>query len=254
MRLKNKVVVITGAAAGMGKAMALKFAAEGAKLVLGDLNEGQLNEVISDISVDGSQAVGVVGNIAKQTDAELLISTAIQQFGRIDVLINNAGVLDKFQGVGEVSDEIWERLISINLNGPMYTSRKAVQAMLEQGVGSIINISSTAGVSGASAGVAYTAAKHGVIGMTRSTAWIYAQKGIRCNAILPGGTKTALMESFDPSKLDPLGYERIGAFLNIMPGLLEASHIADLAVFLASDDSRMVNGAIIPADMGWLAS
>lgn len=254
MRLNGKVAVITGAGSGMGRATTELFAAEGASVVASDWNAKTLDEVVAEVSTRGGKITGIKGNVAVRADAEAMIDLAIKTYGRIDVLVNNAGVMDYNQGVGALTDDVWERLMGINLNGPMFTSRRAVQLMLAAGGGSIINVASTAGVSGAVAGAAYTAAKHGLVGLTRNTAWMYTQKGIRCNAILPGGTNTNIVTGFDPSKWDADGTQRVGVFQAAIPGILESVDIAQLALFLASDESRFINGAIIPADAGWLAT
>ncbi len=254
MRLNGKVAVITGAGSGMGRATTELFISEGASVIASDWNAKTLDEVVAEVSAKGGKITGIKGNVAVRGDAEAMIDLAVKTYGRIDVLVNNAGVMDYNQGVGALADDVWERLLGINLNGPMFTSRRAVQLMLESGGGSIINVSSVAGVSGAVAGAAYTASKHGLVGLTRNTAWMYAQKGIRCNAILPGGVNTNIVMSMDMSKMNADGTERVGAFHAAMPGILEAVEIARLALFLASDESRFINGAIIPADAGWLAT
>jgi NAD(P)-dependent dehydrogenase (short-subunit alcohol dehydrogenase family) len=253
MRLHGKVAVVTGAASGIGLAIATKFAAEGASIVAGDWNAERLESAVAVIKANGGTIVGVQGNIADEASAESLIARAIGDYGRLDALCNVAGVMDYMQGIGEMTDEIWRRVMGINLDGPMFTSRKAVQYMLEHGGGSIINISSTAGIHGGAAGAAYTASKHAVVGLTRNTAWMYAQRGIRCNAICPGATKTHIAETMPPDKIDPAGAARAQAFAALAPAYLEPEDIAGLAVFLASDESRLINGAIIPADGGWAA-
>jgi NAD(P)-dependent dehydrogenase (short-subunit alcohol dehydrogenase family) len=253
MRLKGKVIVITGGGGGMGRAIATVFAAEGAHLMLGEWNEESLTETLDEIRRLGGKAGGVRGNVAVQADAEGLIEAAVSHYGRIDVLVNNAGVIDTNQGVGELTDEIWERVIGINLNGPMYTSRKAVQHMLRQGGGNIINIASAAGLGGGSAGAAYTASKHALVGLTRNTAWTYTNKNIRCNAICPGGVVTGIHKNMDLSKADPLGLERNMLYWGTMPRTLQPEEIAKLALFLASDDSSCISGDIICADYGWRA-
>lgn len=187
MRLVDKVIVVTGAALGMGQAMARLFASEGAKVVAGDVNAQALEALTSEVTASGGIITGVHGNVAVRRDAEALVITAIDKYGRIDGLVNNAGIVDRFQPVGSLEDEVWERVLGVNLNGPMYTTRRAVQFMLEGSGGSIVNISSFAGASGAVSGVAYAVSKHGLVGLTRNTAWMYLQKGIRCNAIMPGG-------------------------------------------------------------------
>ncbi|MDB6100820.1 MAG: short-chain dehydrogenase/reductase [Gammaproteobacteria bacterium] len=254
MRLKSKVIVITGGGGGMGRAIATLFAAEGAQLVLGEWNEESLASALAEIRQHGGTATGLCGNVAVQAEAERLVEAAVSEYGRVDVLVNNAGVLDVNQGVGELSDAVWERVIGINLNGPMYTSRKAVQHMLRQGGGNIINIVSTAGVGGASAGAAYTVSKHGLVGLTRNTAWMYTHRNIRCNAICPAGVATQMAKGIDLSKVDPLGAERNGLYYGIMPRMLQPEEIAKLALYLASDDSACISGDIISADYGWRAA
>ncbi len=253
MQLQEKVAVVTGAASGIGMAIATRFAAEGASVVAGDWNAERLEVAVSNIKKSGGTIVGAQGNIADQASAESLIALAISTYGKLDVLCNVAGVMDYMQGVGELSDDIWRRVLSINLDGPMFTCRKAVQYMLEHGGGSIVNIASTAGIHGGAAGAAYTASKHAVVGLTRNTAWMYAQKGIRCNAICPGATKTNIGETMPPERMDPAGSQRAQTFAALAPAYLDPSDIAGLALFLASDDSRHINGAIIPADAGWAA-
>lgn len=254
MRLKGKVAVITGAASGIGREMAKGFTAQGAAVVVGDWNTQRLEDVIASIQAAGGMIVGAQGNIAEQSTAESLVDLAVGTYGRIDILCNNAGVMDQNQGVGELSDEVWRRVLSINLDGPMFASRRAARHMVKQGSGSIINIASMAGLSGAAGGAAYTVSKHGLIGLTRSTAWMYGPKGIRCNAICPGGIRTNISESMDMRNLDYAGTERAQAFTAIMPAMLEPDEVASLALFLASDESRHINGAIISADAGWRAA
>lgn len=253
MRLEGKVTVITGAGSGIGLAMATLFASEGAQVVAGDWNAQRLDEAVATIKNSGGAIVGAQGNIADQEAAEGLVDLAVSTYGRIDVLVNNAGVMDYMQGVGELSNDMWRRVLGINLDGPMFTCRRALPHMVEQGRGSIVNVASTAGISGGAAGAAYTASKHGVVGLTRSTAWMYATRGVRCNAICPGGTKTNISETMPQDRLDPIGAQRAGAFASLIPAFLDPIDIANLALFLASDESRYINGAIIPADGGWKA-
>jgi NAD(P)-dependent dehydrogenase (short-subunit alcohol dehydrogenase family) len=254
LRLKDKVIVITGGGSGIGRSISTLFASEGAKLVIGDWNEQALADVLAEIRSRDGTASGVSGNMAVQADAENLVEAAVNTYGRIDVLVNNAGVIDNNQGVGELSDAVWERVIGVNLNGTMYTSRKAVQHMLRQGGGNIINMASSSGIGGGSAGAAYTASKHGLVGLTRNTAWVYTNKNIRCNAICPGGVMTPMAKSIDLSKVDPLGAERNGLYYGIMPKVLVPEDIAKLALYLAGDESTFLNGAIISADYGWRAA
>jgi NAD(P)-dependent dehydrogenase (short-subunit alcohol dehydrogenase family) len=254
MRLQGKSIVITGAASGMGRAMAIRFAAEGAQLVIGDRHEERLKEVTTNIRAAGGKVLSALGDIRHKETAEALVDVAISTHGRIDVLVNNAGIMDHFHGVGEVSDDLWRSVFATNVDAPMYTSRRAVPQMLRQGGGSIVNICSMSGYSGASAGAAYTASKHAILGLTRATAWRYAKQGIRCNAICPGAVRTNIEESMPKDKLDPTGFERAAAFFMLTAAILEPEEIAALALYLASDESRFVNGAAIGADSGMSAA
>lgn len=254
MRLTGKVAVITGAGSGMGRAMANLFAAEGARIVAAEWNAETLKAVIDEIKTAGGEITGVEGNVALQADCERIIDTAVQAYARIDVLCNNAGVMDTNQGVAELSNALWERVLGINLYGPMYLTRKAIPIMIAQGGGSIVNTASVAGLGGGAAGAAYTVSKHGLIGLTRNTAFVYAHDGLRCNAIAAGAVETNIMQSVDPTKMDPKGSARFNTWYAAIPGQLKARDIAELALFLASDESKMINGAIIPADAGWTAA
>jgi NAD(P)-dependent dehydrogenase (short-subunit alcohol dehydrogenase family) len=254
MKLNGKIAVITGGGSGMGREMAILFAKEGAKVVIGEWNEQTLDETVKLIRSTGGEITGVKGNVAVQAEAEALVDTAVTTYGRVDILVNNAGVIDNNEGVGELSNEMWERVMGINLNGPMYLSRRAIKNMTANHSGVILNIASVAGVSGAAAGAAYTTSKHALIGLTSNTAWRYVHEGIRCNAIAAGAVKTNITESVDMSKMDPAGSQRAQVYYGLIPAQLDALDIAKLALFLVSDDSRYINGAIIPADGGWLAA
>jgi NAD(P)-dependent dehydrogenase (short-subunit alcohol dehydrogenase family) len=254
MRLAEKVAVITGAASGIGLAIASRFAAEGAAVVAGDWNAERLDAAVERIRTAGGTIVGQPGNIAERAAAEDLVDLAVSTHGRLDILCNNAGVMDYMQGVGELSDDLWRRVLSINLDGPMFTSRRAVQQMRQQGAGSIINIASVGGLHGGAAGAAYTVSKHALVGLTRNTAWMYAKQGLRCNAICPGATATNIAETMPADRLDPAGSARAGEYAALIPAVLDPADIAALALYLASDESRHINGAIITADAGWTAA
>ena len=254
MRLEGKVAVITGAGSGMGRAMANLFAAEGAKIVAAEWNQTTLDEVIAEVKAAGGEIVGVQGDVSKQADCEAIVDKAVEAYGKVDVLCNNAGVMDLNAGAAEMDNAMWERVLGVNLNGPMYLTRKAVPAMKAGSGGSIINTASVAGVGGGAAGCAYTVSKHGVIGLTKNTAFRYCQEGIRCNAIVAGAVETNIMQSVDPTKMDPAGIARSQTWYAAIPGQLKATDIANLALFLASDESKLINGACIPADAGWTSA
>jgi NAD(P)-dependent dehydrogenase (short-subunit alcohol dehydrogenase family) len=251
MRLKDKVAVVTGAGSGMGLAIATLFVAEGAKVVAADWHEDALNAAVASI---GGAITGIKTNVADRAQAEAMVDKAVSAFGRIDILVNNAGVMDLFESVADVTNDTWKRVMSVNVDGPMDAMRRAVPLLLAQGGGAIVIIASVAGVGGGAAGAAYTASKHALIGLTKSTAYQYAKQGLRCNAIVSGGVTTNIMQSVDPSKLDQAALGRIGAWHAANPGMLEPIDIANAVLFLASPEARYINGVALPADMGWTAA
>jgi NAD(P)-dependent dehydrogenase (short-subunit alcohol dehydrogenase family) len=254
MRLDGKVAVITGAASGMGRAMANLFAAEGAKVVAADWHQDALDEVVAEVRAAGGEITGAQGNVAHKEDCERLIDTAVASYGRLGILCNNAGIMDEFQGVAELDDDVWEKVMAINLDGPMYLTRKAVPIMIAGGGGSIVNTTSAAALGGGAAGAAYTVSKHGLVGLTRSTSWRYALDGIRCNAMACGGVETNISQSIDPARVDAAGAARYGVYQALIPAFLKPLEIARLALFLASDEAEHINGAIIPIDGGWTSA
>lgn len=248
--LENKVAIITGAASGMGKAMAELFAAEGAKVIVSDIHEKEINEVVNSIRKKKGIAAGIVSDVSKEDDVKKMIDLAIAEYGNLDILVNNAGILDNFLPVAEADNATWEKVIGVNVNGPFYTCRLAVPLMLKKGKGVIINISSIGGLHGSRAGVAYTTSKHALIGLTKNVGYMYGDKGIRCNAIAPGGVNTNIGEGMHPNEL---GYAKLslGIATNLRIG--EPNEIAEIALFLASDRSSLINGTVIVADSGWTA-
>jgi NAD(P)-dependent dehydrogenase (short-subunit alcohol dehydrogenase family) len=254
MRLETKVAVITGAASGMGRAMANLFTAEGAKVIAADWHAESLDTAVAEVRAAGGEIVAIQGNVAKKEDCERLIDAAVSTYVGLDILCNNAGVMDQFQGVGELEDDVWERVMAINLDGPMFLTRKAVPIMIAHGGGSIINTASAAALGGGAAGAAYTVSKHGLVGLTKSTSWRYALDGIRCNAMACGGVETNIAQSMDMAHLDMAGAARYQAYQALIPATLKPEEIARLALFLASDEAMHINGAIIPIDAGWVSA
>jgi NAD(P)-dependent dehydrogenase (short-subunit alcohol dehydrogenase family) len=244
MRLNGKVAVVTGAGSGIGLATTEVFSEEGASIVAADVSGERLEQLHG-----RENMTTLIADVSVRADAERMISLAIERFGRLDVLVNNAGILDRFLPVADVSDEIWNRILAVNLTGPMLTSRAAVPRMLEQGGGVIVNISSVAGLAGAKGGAAYTASKHGVLGLTRNIAATYGRDGIRAIAICPGATAT----NIDVSDLDTRGIAAIDLIVQASPRQADPREIAAVILFAASDEARFVNGAALVADGGWTA-
>ena len=251
MRVKDKVAVVTGAASGMGLEIARLFVAQGAKVIAADWHGEKIEAAANQI---GGAIVPVTANVAVEAECVAMVDRAVSEFGRIDILVNNAGVMDAFQSVADVDNETWRRVLSVNLDGPMFAMRRAVPLMLQQGGGAIVNIASVAGLGGGAAGAAYTASKHALIGLGQSTAYQYAKLGLRCNTVASGGVTTNIMQSVDPARIDQAALGRLGAYQASNPGMLEPIDIANLVLFLASDEARYINGAVIPADMGWRAA
>ena len=249
MRLEGKVAVVTGASSGMGRAIALLFAKEGAKVVAVARRKERLEEIAQ--QAPAGSIIPVQGDMGKKEDIENMIEQAVSQFGKLDILVNNAGIMDDFTPAGDVSDDLWERVININLTGPFRAVRKALDYMLKQGSGTIVNVASIGGLFGSRAGAAYTASKHGLVGFTKNTAFMYGDKGIRSNVICPGGVATEIVENM--TNVHPYGAQKAqsGTAGNIRMGSSE--EIANIALFLASDESSLVNGATLVADAGWTA-
>ena len=192
-----------------------------------------------------------MANVAKEADIQNLINIAVQTFGTLDILVNNAGIMDNFEPVGEIEDDKWEKVFAINTTSVMCATRKALPIFLEKQYGVIINVASAGGLQGARAGAAYTASKHAVVGFTKNTGFMYATKGIRCNAIAPGGVETNISSFM--TGVNEFGMERIQAGLAINPRVGKPEEIANIALFLASDESSFVNGTVITGDAGWTA-
>jgi len=248
--LNGKVAIVTGASSGIGLSTVHTLLSAGCSVLGVDISDAP------DIQNDKFFFCKV--NLLEPDAPKRIMSTYSSVFGgRLDILINVAGILDMNSSVETLRDEDWDRVIAVNLTAPVRLMRSAVKVMKEQKSGSIINVSSKAGVSGAVAGVAYTASKHGLIGATKNTAWLFKDDGIRCNAICPGGVATNIGKDINRGNWD------MGAGAKMKPvidlnvdfmtgeGVLQPDVIADVLLFLASDLSRAVTGAVIPVDKAW---
>lgn len=251
MKLQNKVAIVTGAASGIGKGIAILYAQEGAKVVVSDINLEGAQAVVTEITAAGGTAMAVATNVAKQEDVDNLVDITIKTYGTLDILVNNAGIMDNFVPVEKVTDELWDRIIAVNTTGPMRTIRRAMPIFLEKKKGAIVNIASIGGLCGSRAGAAYTTSKFAMVGLTKNVAFQYATLGIRCNAIAPGGVNTNIGKTIDNP--DKFGMERAmsGVANNIRSG--EPLEIAQAALFLGSDDASYVNGTVMTVDGGWTA-
>ncbi|WP_127529457.1 SDR family NAD(P)-dependent oxidoreductase [Paenibacillus kobensis] len=248
MRLSNKVAIITGAAGGMGKADALLFAKEGAKVAITDLQEDKLQEVVREITEIGGEAIGFKHNVASEEDWIHVVNETIAKFGKIDILVNNAGISNATPFL-ELTIESWEKTMSINLTSIFLGQKYVIPQMIEAGGGSIINISSIAGLTGGSGTGPYTASKGAVRMLTKATAVDYARYNIRANSVHPGFIET-------PMTIDMFNDENMRQWFQSqcpLPRLGKAEDIANGVLFLASDESSYITGIELPIDGGYYA-
>lgn len=248
-RLADKVAVITGGNSGVGAEMAKLFADEGAKVVISARRMDKLEDVANEIRESGGEVLPVRCDIAKAEDADHLMEGVIREFGQIDILVNNAGILESgMKPIDKADLEDISRILDTNLKGTMYITRAAVRYMEENG-GAIVNIASVAGVFGCGP-AAYAAAKGGVIALTKHTAFRYCGKGIRANVICPGTIQTPMSANASHDELDPNMMAQMYSHLDLKAGLATSEDIANIALFLASDESRAMTGQVLVADFG----
>lgn len=240
-RFSGKTVIVTGAGSGIGRATALRLAKEDARVIAVDLNTLRMEALLENPAAHG--ATGVVADLSREVDIQRIISAAGPE---VDGLALISGVSDDMEPLHEVEDDLWERIFRINVTGPFRLSRQVIPLMLARGAGSIVNLASQAGLRGSIGGAAYTAAKHAVIGMTRSEAYIYSPRGVRINALVPMPTRNALDSNYGfPGGLGPLPAAAL------VPSDREAASVAAPLIYLLSDDAVAVTGAILPADEAW---
>lgn len=251
MRLKDKAIVVTGASSGMGKSIVELFVKEGASVIAVARRTERLAALAESLAGEAGKIVPFTGDVSKKEDCEAMIDACVKEFGRLDVLVNNAGVMDNMAAAANFLDEKYESVMSINVYGPLAAIRKAVNVFQAQGGGGNIITVSSFGAQHQAAGVVYGAAKAAVNAIVRHTAFAYAKEGIRCNAIAPGSINTEIASSM--GNPDPDGYGRIQGIIGLTPGMGEGSDIAKAALFLASDDSTFVSGQILGVDGGWSA-
>ena len=244
-RFTKKVVFITGAASGIGRATAIAFAAEGARVAILDRSADALEGVKGIVEKMGAEVIAICGDVSLPEQIETAVKHVVDHFGQLDVAFNNAGVENKAAPVHEIDLAEWDRILDINLRGTFVCMKHELAQMVKQGGGVIVNTSSGAGIRGVSGGAAYAASKHAILGLTRSAALDYAKQNIRVNAVLPGNIETPMMDRFtggDIQKaidLEPVG--RLG----------KPEEIAEAVLWMASDLGAFVTGAATVIDGGW---
>jgi NAD(P)-dependent dehydrogenase (short-subunit alcohol dehydrogenase family) len=241
MTTNTRVAIVTGAASGIGRAATLLFAREGVRVVAGDVDEVGLAHTVKLVADEGGDATSCTVDVSDDASVGAFVATALDRYGRLDAAFNNAGVSPVAKGFTEHTPEEWQRTIDVNLTGVFLCMQHELRVMAEQRSGAIVNTSSGAGVVAAPGQPQYTAAKHGVLGLTKQAAQEYARAGVRVNAILPGMTDTTMMQEY---------LQDHGAMVKMLPfgRLATAEEVAKAAVWLCSDDASYVSGASLVVD------
>lgn len=244
-RFSGQTAVVTGGASGIGKEVVKRLLAEGAKVIASDLAVEGL-ATLADES-QSTELITVAGDVTDSATVERIMDAA---GGAVDLLANNAGVMDKFLPTAEMRDDVWEFVMRVNVTAPMQLSRAVLPGMVERGHGAIVNTASEAGLRGSCAGAAYTASKHAIIGLTKNDAFMYGPSGVRVNAVAPGPVRTAINAEFQSA----LAGQRLGPiFQTVTPPTAGPEEIAAAICWLLSEDAANVNGVVLPSDSGWSA-
>ena len=248
--LAGKVVVVTGGAAGIGRATAVAFARQGASVVIGDIDGAGAKEIAASIRDNGGEASSVRVDVTKSAEVQHMIASTVDRYGGLDYAFNNAGFVGSTAGIVETSEEDWLRVMATNLTGVWLCMKHEIPEMLKRGGGAIVNNGSAVGLVGAAGQVSNVASKHGVSGLTKSAALQFATQGIRVNAVAPGLVHTPLTDRLKASRPDA-----VAAMLSVVPlgRWCEPEEVANVVVFLCSDWASHVTGHVMPIDGGWTA-
>ena len=247
MDLKGKTALVTGAASGIGRAVALLYGQHGANVMVSDIDEAQGQQVVAELTAAGANARFYKADVGDAAQCHQLVQATVAAFGRLDMACNNAGITGELSLTADYSLEGWQRIINVNLNSVFFCLKYELEVMLEQGSGAIINMSSILGQVGTPTLAGYVTAKHGVVGLTQTAAQEYASQGVRINAVGPGYIDTPLLKDFSTENkaglvaLHPIG--RLG----------RSEEVAELVIWLSSEKASFVTGAYYPVDGGYLA-
>ena len=245
--MKNKTVIVTGAASGIGKAAAQLFASAGANVVVSDIHTLEGEKFAEEIFIAGGKASFFRTDVSVAAEMEALVAFTIKTYGKLDIAVNNAGIGGEQNSIADMSIEGWEKIISVNLNSLFYGLKYQIGAMLKSGGGTIVNISSILGAVGFAGSAGYSAAKHGIIGLTQTAALEYSAQNIRVNAVGPGFIDTPLLNALDVQMKSQL------VAMHPIGRLGKSEEVAELIFWLASDKSSFVSGSYYPIDGGYLA-
>lgn len=248
MRLADKVALVTGGGSGIGRAICLRFAREGARIVVADIVESRAQETVGMIEQAQGQAIAVRADVANRAEVEAMASAALEAFGQVDVLVNNAAI-SAGADLLSVDEETWDRVVSVVLKGVFLCSRALLPSMIARGSGAIVNISSVNGLTGLGE-ESYSAAKAGVINLTKNLAIAYAPRGIRANAICPGTVQTPIWDA--RLAIDPAIFDKLSKWYPL-GRVAQPDDIANAALFLASDEASFITGEALTVDGGLLA-
>jgi NAD(P)-dependent dehydrogenase (short-subunit alcohol dehydrogenase family) len=248
-RVKDKVVMVTGAASGIGRATALALAREGATLSLSDVDEGGGTKTLEAVRGAGAEALFLRVDVTDEAQVAAMVAKTVERFGRLDAAFNNAGVENAPTPTTDVTLAVFEQVLAVNLRGVFLCMRAEIPAMLRQGKGSIVNTASVAGLLGAPGLLPYVASKHAVVGMTRTAAAEFTAQGIRVNAVCPGLIDTPMLDRLAAN----LGKERMEAYVTMTPirRLADPGEVAQAVVWLCSDESSFVTGSAMTVDGGF---